>query len=94
MKKSFVFLLVFVSLFLIACSSDISDLKPIVKNFRCDFSIKNSDFSGQMFVDEQGNITLDYEQPNNINGTRLQVNENELTVETLGISKKYDKANK
>ena len=72
------------------CSNGIlSDISPITKGFSCDFSIADSDLSGQLSVNIEGDLSLVFEGPDIINGIGIRVKEESIIIEVDGISERY-----
>ena len=72
------------------CSNGIlSDISPITKGFSCKFSIADSDLSGQLSVNLEGDLSLIFNGPDIINGIGIRVKEESVIVEVDGISERY-----
>lgn len=69
----------------------ISDLKPLVSDFSCDFNVCDSELSGYLTVDHQGNISLEIKTPERLIGTKISVDEHSISIDTLGLTKSFDK---
>ena len=94
MKTLIIIFTVFLLFIFNGCSSsEILEMTPTVMNFECDFIFDNESLEGSMHVDNDGTVTLSILKPDNINGTKLSVDELYLTIDTLGLTKQFDKTN-
>ena len=74
---------------LCGCSNHtVSDVEPIVKGFKCDFSVADSDLSGELFVNNEGDLSMVFSGPDIINNVGIRVKsltpkiiDNAITVE-------------
>ena len=69
----------------------VSDVTPKVTSFRCDFEIVDSDLSGQMSVNREGDLSVIFSGPDIINGTAIRVKEDSVILEFQGISERYSR---
>lgn len=75
------------------CSKhEIEEIKPKVTSFQCDFEIIDSDLSGQLSVNNEGDLSIIFKGPDIINGTAIRVKEESIIVEVQGISERYSRA--
>lgn len=75
---------------LCGCSkSETADITPITNGFKCDFSIKDSDLSGELSVNQDGYLTVIFSGPDIINGTSISVKEEIIIIEVQGVTEQY-----
>lgn len=78
---------------LCGCSNHtVSDVEPIVKGFKCDFSVADSDLSGELFVNNEGDLSMVFSGPDIINNVGIRVKEESVIIEVQGISERYSRS--
>lgn len=76
--------------FFCGCSNgNLSDISPITKGFLCSFSVADSDLSGNLSVNAEGDLSLVFSGPDIINGIGIRVKEESVIIEVDGISERY-----
>ena len=79
-------------LFCIGCSSAGNyGITPVLDKFKCDFSVEESEISGEIEVDENGTLTILFTGGDIINGIKMQVKEETLNIDVNGISEVYSR---
>ena len=69
----------------------VSDITPKITSFKCDFEITESDLSGQLSVNSEGDLSVIFNGPDIINGTAVRVKEESVILEFQGISERYSR---
>lgn len=69
-----------------------SDVEPIVKGFKCDFSVADSDLSGELFVNNEGDLSMVFSGPDIINNIGIRVKEETVIIEVQGMSERYSRS--
>ncbi len=64
---------------------------PKTASFGCDFSINDSDLSGSISVNSEGDLSVIFNGPDIINGTAVRVKEESVILEFQGISERYSR---
>lgn len=78
--------------FAVGCSSSgENEISPVFSGFKCDFTIENSDLSGELEVENDGVLTLSFSGDDIINGLKMQVKQESLTVDVNGITETYSR---
>lgn len=74
------------------CSSAESEgVTPVLDKFKCDFSIEESELSGEIEVDENGALTILFSGDDIINGIKMQVKDETLNVDVNGVAEVYSR---
>lgn len=72
------------------CSKDdVSDITPITKSFKCDFSIEGSDLNGELSVNSEGDLSIVFSGPDIINGTAIRIREESVIIDVQGAVERY-----
>lgn len=72
------------------CSNNsLTDISPITNKFSCNFSVADSDLSGQLSVNAEGDLSLVFGGPDIINGIGIRVKEESVIIEVDGVSERY-----
>ncbi len=78
--------------FAAGCSnSDTNEISPILSGFKCDFTIENSELTGEIGVENDGVLTISFSGDDIINGLKLQVKQESVTVDVNGITQAYSR---
>lgn len=78
--------------FAVGCSSSgENEISPVFSGFKCDFTIENSDLSGELEVENDGVLTISFSGDDIINGLKIQVKQESLTVDVNGITETYSR---
>lgn len=78
--------------FAVGCSnSDTNEISPILSGFKCDFTIENSGLSGELEVENDGNLIISFSGDDIINGLKMQVKQEAVTVDVNGITESYSR---
>ncbi len=78
--------------FAVGCSnSDTNEISPILSGFKCDFTIENSELSGEIEVENDGVLTISFSGDDIINGLKMQVKQETVTVDVNGITETYSR---
>ena len=78
--------------FAVGCSnSETNEISPILSGFKCDFTIENSELSGEIEVENDGVLTISFSGDDIINGLKMQVKQETVTVDVNGITETYSR---
>lgn len=78
--------------FAVGCSnSGKNEISPILSGFKCDFTIENSELSGEIEVQNDGNLIISFSGDDIINGLKMQVKQEAVTVDVNGITETYSR---
>ena len=78
--------------FAVGCSNSKGDeITPILSGFKCDFTIEGSELSGEVEVENDGVLTVSFSGDDIINGLKMQVKQEALTVDVNGITETYSR---
>ena len=69
-----------------------SDIEPITRGFKCNFSVVDSDLSGELFVNAEGDLSMIFKGPDIINNVGIRVKEESVIIEVAGLSERYSRA--
>ncbi len=78
--------------FAVGCSNSKGDeITPILSGFKCDFTIENSELTGEIDVEYDGTLTISFSGDDIINGLKMQVKQESVTVDVSGITETYSR---
>ena len=78
--------------FAVGCSnSKGNEITPILSGFKCDFTIEGSELSGEIKVENDGVLTVSFSGDDIINGLKMQVKQEAVTVDVNGITETYSR---
>lgn len=78
--------------FAVGCSnSETNEISPILSGFKCDFTIENSELSGEIEVENDGVLAISFSGDDIINGLKMQVKQETVTVDVNGITETYSR---
>ena len=73
------------------CKTSTSYIDPCYNNFECEFKLNDSDICGHLEVTEDGVCIFNFEAPTELSGTKITVDNQDLTVTTDGYTYKFQK---
>ncbi|MBQ1183857.1 MAG: hypothetical protein IIX60_05365 [Clostridia bacterium] len=78
--------------FAVGCSnSEENEISPILSGFTCEFTIESSGLSGELNVEKDGVLTICFIGDDIINGLKMQVKQESVTVDVNGITETYSR---
>lgn len=73
------------------CSnSKVSDIDFCTNGFNCEFSLIDSDISGELTVSDNGECLFVFDSPTELIGTEITVNNEAVFIKSDGYTKKFD----
>lgn len=74
------------------CSKNHDDnVVPLLKGFSCNYRVENTDFFGELTVDENGKCTFTFDSPTVLAGTLIIVSEECVFVEADGFAQNFNR---
>jgi hypothetical protein len=70
-----------------------TEVTPVLNGFECEFSVSNSDFSGELSVLSNNTCVLKFHSPSELSGTMITVRQDTLTVDSNGYKFDFDYSN-
>lgn len=66
-----------------------NDVLPITKGFECEFEVVDSNLSGNMFINVEGELSFIFESPDIINSMAIRIKEDSVILEVHNLSERY-----
>lgn len=70
-----------------------NDVTPVLNGFECEFSVSDSDFSGEISVLSNNDCVLKFHSPSELTDTIFTISQDTLTVDSNGYKFDFDYRN-